>query len=386
MNVTFCIPYLVIGGVDMVFIRTLQELKKQSDVNITILTHAKIGGAFFKDWCAQNPDIQIITYYPLQNVFEKIAQYTKIFPLKNIRKIIFSLYKKFKRWQIRHNSIFTNTDIFIDYKNMNFARELANVTKPKIAWIHGSINFFEDEKLGNKLSMYDKIVCLTDSFATDFKTRYPQHTNKIIRIYNPIDCDAIRNTAKTQSVVDGKYFVVVSRLNHDKDIKTVIDAFDKFWVRADKPDVRLIIIGGGNQEAYLQSVAKQKTSAQNIVFTGSIPQPFGYMRGAMANILSSYNEGFGMVLIEAIALGTLNISSDCPNGPAEILLNGDAGILFTPGDAEKLSQIMSDVYNERIDTNKIISRATDSLKRFDNEKIIPQIQDILSQQLQRNII
>jgi len=386
MNVTFCIPYLVIGGVDMVFVRTLQELKKQSNINITILTHAKIRGAFFKDWCAQNPDIKIITCYPWQNAFETIAQYTKIFPLKNIRKIIFSVYKKIRRWQLRHNPIFYNTDIFIDYKNMSFTRELAMTNKLKITWIHGSINFFQDEKLGDKLFMYDKIVCLTDSFVSDFKKLYPQYADKITRIYNPIDCDAIRKIAMSQPEIPGKYFVVVSRLNYDKDIETVIHAFDKFWVREASPDVRLIIVGGGDRASYLQSIARKQASSENIIFTGPIPQPFGYMRDAMASILSSYNEGFGMVLIEAMALGTVNISSECPNGPAEILLNGDAGILFTPGDAEKLSQIMSDIWNERINIRQMIQNATDSLKRFDSDIIVPQIHDILSQQLQRNVI
>lgn len=362
----------------MVFIRTLQELKRRSNVRITVLTHAKINSAFFQDWCVQNPDIRIITCYPWQNTFEKIAQYTKIFPLKNIRKIIFSLYKKFRRYQLRHSQIFNNTDIFIDYKNMEFARELAKTDKPKIVWIHGSINFFENEKLGDKLFMYDKVVCLTDSFVADFKNRYPDHADKIMRIYNPIDCDAIRRIAATKNEITGKYYVVVSRLNYDKDIETVIDAFDQFWSRNGKPDVRLIIVGDGNDAKRLHSVAQQKQSSEKIVFAGSIPEPFGYMRSAMANILSSYNEGFGMVLIEAMALGILNISSDCPNGPAEILLNGDAGLLFTPGDAQKLSQIMSDIYNGGIDTEKLISNATYSLKRFDNETIIPQIQDILN--------
>lgn len=378
MTVTFCIPYLVIGGVDMVFIQTLSEMAKFSDINIIILTHAKIRDNFFKDWCKQNPNIRIITCYPWQNTFEKIAQYTKIFPLKNIRKIIFSVYKKARRWRLRHNPVFTNTDIFIDYKNMEFSRELAMTTKPKIAWCHGSINFFDNEKLINKLPLYNKLVVLTDSFVSDFKRKYPQYADRVVRIYNPIDCDAIRRIAETQTKNSDNYFVVVSRLNCDKDIETVIRAFDKFWTIENEPDVKLVIIGDGNMTKYLKSIASTTTATKNIIFTGSIPQPFGYMRDAMANILSSYNEGFGMVLIEAMALGTLNISSDCPNGPSEILLNGDAGLLFTPGDADKLSHIMSDIWNNRTNTEQIISNATDSLARFDSNVIIHQINDILS--------
>ncbi|MCM1294133.1 MAG: glycosyltransferase [Muribaculaceae bacterium] len=281
---------------------------------------------------------------------------------------------------MRHNPIFVNTDVFIDYKNMEFSRELAMTDRPKIAWCHGSINFFNNEKLIKKLPMYDKLVCLTDSFVSDFKTKYPQYADRIVRIYNPIDCDAIRRTSETQKKIDGKYFVVVSRLDCDKDIETVIHAFDKFWTTENEPDIRLIIVGGGSKAKHLQSIANKLPSASNIMFTGPIPQPFGYMRDAIANILSSYNEGLPTVLIEAMAVGTLNISSDCPNGPAEILLNSDAGLLFAPGDTEKLSQIMSDIWNGRIDTKEKITVATCSLSRFNANNIINEIYNLIQKE------
>ena len=124
-------------------------------------------------------------------------------------------------------------------------------------------------------------------------------------------------------------------------------------------------------------MAASLSCANQVVFTGAVPNPLGYMRGAMANILSSYSEGFAIVLTEAAAVGTLNISSDCKNGPRDILLDGAGGLLFRPGDAAALAQHMSDVFNKRVDVAKMCRVARDGLARFDTDIITKQIIDLI---------
>ena len=74
---------------------------------------------------------------------------------------------------------------------------------------------------------------------------------------------------------------------------------------------------------------------------------------------------------------TLNISSDCPNGPHEILLDGDAGSLFEPGNVDELAKAFSDVYNKKIKVKSVINTATKSLVRFDSENIAKEILDLI---------
>ena len=93
------------------------------------------------------------------------------------------------------------------------------------------------------------------------------------------------------------------------------------------------------------------------------------MKGAIANILSSKSEGLPTVLIESIAIGTINISSDCRNGPSEILCDGAGGLLFEPGNAEQLAKCMDAVFNNRIDIKNMKSVAYNGLKRFDADRI-----------------
>ena len=80
--------------------------------------------------------------------------------------------------------------------------------------------------------------------------------------------------------------------------------------------------------------------------------PFVYMKNALVNVLSSYGEGLPTVLIESAAVDTLNIASDCKYGPREILLNGDGGLLFEPGNVEQLAKCFDDVYNKKIDIKR----------------------------------
>ena len=122
----------------------------------------------------------------------------------------------------------------------------------------------------------------------------------------------VQKKSSVAQTYDGEYFVCVSRLVNGKDIETVVRAFDMFWQKNNYPNVDLLIVGDGYMRSRLESIACGVAAKKHIVFTGTVDNPFGLMRGARANILSSIGEGFAIVLIEAFALGILNISSDCP--------------------------------------------------------------------------
>jgi glycosyltransferase involved in cell wall biosynthesis len=258
-------------------------------------------------------------------------------------------------------------------------RQIKFTKQPKLTWLHCSINYAIANKIPDRLKQYKKIVCLSDSVKSDFATACPEYANKLIRIYNPVDYTAIEIASRTAPKYDGKYFLCVGRMDDDKDIPTIIRAFNKFWIHENKPDVKMVFIGDGNIADDMKKMAAATDAHDQFVFLGKIPKPYGYMRGACAHILSSYNEGLPTVLIEAMATGTLNISSNCPNGPHEILLDGDAGILFEPGNADELANAMSNVWNGRVDITAITKCATESLQRFNPEKIYEQIMDVITQ-------
>lgn len=376
-SVVFCIPNMVIGGVEFVLIRTLAELVKQPDLEISVMFSSPLSEPLFIKWFNAHPQIKTYVVFPLCQKFESLKDKCHAFPLKQIRKLAFSIYKNFKRMRLSNQSIIKNADIIIDYASFGFIKELKRIKKTKITWVHCSINYFNNHNFYPRVRYYDKIVVLSDSIKRDLAAQYPDIADKLVHIYNPINIDEIKVKAAQASVPNGKYFTCVSRLDYDKDIPTLINAFDKFWRDEKRPDIKLYIVGGGPKENEYKQLANQVTACDNIIFAGRQSNPFGYMRGAMAHILSSYNEGLPTVLIEAAANDTLNISSNCKSGPAEILMNGDAGILFEPGDADALAQIMSDVYHNRVNAKEMIKLAAQALKRFTSQTIIPQIREII---------
>lgn len=370
MKVGFCIPSMIIGGVESVFANTLDALHEHHpEIEIVVFPHAALSEPFYINWFKQRPHITVKPFYPLCEKFENAQRYMRGFPLKQIRKIVFSLYKKFKNIQMAHSAELNSCDVIIDYANCCSAKFIKMIQKPSATWLHGSINYINQNNLVERATLYNKIVCISDSCMNDFRDQYPQYAQRLTRIYNPVNSTEISKHSKTAPTYDGQYFLCVSRMDSDKDIPTVIRAFNKFWADNNQPDCKMVFIGAGRILNDMKQIAANSPAAANIEFLGKIPQPFGYMRGAIAHILSSFNEGLPTVLIEAMATETLNISSNCKNGPHEILLNGDAGILFEPGNADELATAMSNVWNKTVDMDTMIQNATKSLTRFEPKSI-----------------
>ena len=79
---------------------------------------------------------------------------------------------------------------------------------------------------------------------------------------------------------------------------------------------------------------------------GFVSNPEGWMRAADLFVMSSAWEGFGNVLVEAMACGTPVVSTDCPSGPSEILEGGKWGRLVRVGDPAALAKAMSEALDD----------------------------------------
>ncbi len=126
----------------------------------------------------------------------------------------------------------------------------------------------------------------------------------------------------------------VGRLNAQKDFPTLIRAFH--LVRQQQ-ECRLIIIGEGSLLGELQQLINELGLQQCAALRGHTENPYAYMKKAAVFALSSVGEGSPTVLVEAMALGTPVVSTDCPSGPRETLENGKFGTLVPVGDHEKLA-------------------------------------------------
>lgn len=379
IKIAFCIPDMVIGGVEFVFVRTLTELLKHKNLEISVMFSSPLTEPVFIEWFNAHPQIKTHIIFPLCQKFEALKDTCNFFPLKQLRKLAFSLYKNVKRFRLAHSDFINNQDVIIDYASFSFIKEVRHIKKPKFTWVHCSINYFNQHNFYLHTKYYNRIVVLSDSIKQDLIQQYPDLVQKLVHVYNPINTVEIKAKFDKAVIPNGKYFTCVSRLDYDKDMPTLIKGFNLFWTAAGCPDVKLYIVGGGPKATEFQAIAAKTAARENIIFTGPQPNPFGYMGGAMAHILSSYNEGLPTVLIEAAVVKTVNISSDCKSGPREILLDGRGGLLFKPGNAVELSKIMADIWNGQIDTDDLISSMALSLKRFEPKSIAKQIIELVNE-------
>ena len=100
----------------------------------------------------------------------------------------------------------------------------------------------------------------------------------------------------------------------------------------------LVILGGGSLRPELEARIASLGLEDCVSLPGWVENPFSFMAHSALFVLSSVYEGFGLVLVEALASGCPAVSTDCPTGPSEIL--EDPALLAPVGDPEALAAVM----------------------------------------------
>ncbi len=132
----------------------------------------------------------------------------------------------------------------------------------------------------------------------------------------------------------------VGRLMEQKDFPTLIRAFAK--VLKVRPS-RLVILGSGKERSRLNALVHELGLQNHVAMLAFQNNPYAYMTKAAVFALSSAWEGFGNVLVEAMAQGTPVVSTDCKHGPREILDHGKHGLLVPVGDSQAMAEAILNV-------------------------------------------
>ena len=186
----------------------------------------------------------------------------------------------------------------------------------------------------------DGIVAVSEGAADDLANVTRISRRRITCIYNPV-IDSRFDDRANEKVYDLWFcpdappvVLSVGRLALQKDFETLLKAFSLLRIRR---RARLVILGDGPERGRLTGLVQQLGLDGDVRFGGYVENPLPYMRKARVFVLSSAWEGFGNVLVEALACGTPIVSTDCPNGPREILDGGAFGRLVPVGDVEALA-------------------------------------------------
>ena len=223
---------------------------------------------------------------------------------------------------------------------MRLARHKARV----VAVLH---NVFKTErairKAGKSFPYADAAVGVSLGVTAELAKVSGISANRLHTIYNPIVSKNLLQ--KANETPDHPWFnntgppivLAIGRLDKQKDFPTLLTAFARLL---DQCSARLVVLGEGPLRPTLLALAHNLHISEHVDFPGFVSNPFAYLAKARLFVLSSRYEGFGNVLVEAMACGCPVISTDCRSGPAEILENGRWGKLVPTEDPEALAQAM----------------------------------------------
>ena len=200
-------------------------------------------------------------------------------------------------------------------------------------------------------------------------------TEKIVVIPNAIDPAAFNgSSAGLESRFARRPVPVgfIGRLDPVKRIPTLIEA-----VRQLNGLINLEIFGEGGERKYLQSLAATLPVPERVHFHGAIDGPAEALRKTALLALPSAAEGFGLVLIEAMAAGIPVVATDVP-GIRDVVRNGQTGLLSPPGSPEQLAANIRRLIEDGALRDRLIASARqDVLERFTWVQVLPQYRALL---------
>lgn len=183
---------------------------------------------------------------------------------------------------------------------------------------------------------------------------------------------------KAQEAINHPWFAVeqppvilgVGRLNKQKDFPTLIQAFAQ--VRQQR-SARLMILGEGEERATLEALIHQLGLIGDVDLVGFVSNPYAYMARSSVFVLSSLFEGLPSVLIEALAMGTPVVATNCKSGPMEILESGKYGSLVEVGDGQGIAAAIVSTLDAPPERETLRQRA----KEFSLERSLEQYIKVL---------
>jgi glycosyltransferase involved in cell wall biosynthesis len=146
--------------------------------------------------------------------------------------------------------------------------------------------------------------------------------------------DADRSAAeKAREAMGGRFLLFVGRLVPYKGLETLLQA-------ADRIPCRIAVIGTGPLDAALRKEVAARGLEGKVRLLGRVDDLRPYFVGCDFFVLPSVTalEGFGIVQIEAMALGKPVVSSDLPSGVTYVNVHGETGLTFLVGDADALAE------------------------------------------------
>ena len=366
LKIVYCTPALYMaGGVERVLTLKANYFAEHFGYDITIiLTEGKDKPLF----------------YPLSKRIKIVnldVNFEELWTCSFVKKVSVYLSKQriFKK-RLTAELMRIRPDITVSLlrREINFINDIKDGSK-KIGELHvnranyrnfeeGDANFLKNlfakfwmRSLVSHLKQLDKFIVLTE----EDKASWTELSNVEV-IPDPLAFDITE-----VSPLKAKRVIAVGRYVYQKGFDLLLQA----WAKIEKqfPDWELAIYGMGDRSPY-ENLAKQLGVDMNRCHLNGSTQNIKkeYLESSLF-VFSSRFEGFGMVLIEAMACGLPVVSFDCPCGPKDIVSHDGDGLLVPSGDIDKLANAMSQLMDSYELRHQMAKNAICNVRRFQIDEI-----------------
>ena len=222
----------------------------------------------------------------------------------------------------------------------------------------------------------DAVIAVSKYSAERFMQWSGRSMDQAFILPNCVDLNRFRPQARDTSLVEryglhsSKVILTVGRLvasERYKGFDQVIDLMPQLAKRF--PNIKYLIVGDGDDRSRLEDKVEAMSLSSRIIFTGYIPESEKVAHYNLADVyvMPSRGEGFGIVLLEALACGVPVVGSGT-DGSREALLDGQLGLLVDPDDACRLTQAVTAILENEPLRKRIDAIETFSIEKF-NERV-----------------
>jgi glycosyltransferase involved in cell wall biosynthesis len=219
-------------------------------------------------------------------------------------------------------------------------------------------------RVGYRLA--DAIVTTSAGVADDLANRFGVARSRIHVVHNPVDADAIRTAAAEplDSDVQAQWtrpvLVAAGRLAHAKNYPLLIEAIQMLRSRV---PARLFILGEGELGGAIRGQIAAAGLGDAVVLCGFQKNPWKFIARADAFVLTSRYEGFGNVLVEAMACGVPVVATASP-GTVEIVSTGTDGLIVERHEPDAVAGALQRVLCDAALRSHLAAGAGLTAKRF----------------------
>jgi len=367
-KILFVIPSLVMGGAERLTVYLLQNLDRDKFALALCLFENK------------------------GNLLKELPDDIKVFDLKKRNRW------SFFRLIVGFNRIIKSYNPDIIYTRMWYATSIAVATK--------SLYFVNTPIVANEEHNHKRDILQNDPFGrfkrlfmdwahkkaelvivpsigvkNEISQSYGLNLRKIKVIYNSVDIELVKKSKEEE--IKHPLFMnrtpIIITFGRLISRKGFCDLLKAFCLICDKWLARLVLIGEGEDRMRLEKLTEELNLKNKVLFLGYQENPFKYISRAAVFVLPSLWEGFGNVIIEAMACGIPVISTRCPSGPDEIITNEVNGLLIPVGDMNALAKAILRLLEDGSLRRRLAEAGRKRAEDFRVEKMVAEYEKIFGE-------